>query len=152
MAYPSRERVFAALFAQLQTLNQFVTVTRLAVLPDYITTNNSPLLSLLEGNGRTTYNGHRLDKEEWDAFIVIYFKKADKTQPGSSTINPLIDAVRDLLQPNDLQQNVYVLKDLTTGVKLVSWLRVEGTTVVENGDTATDGVGGALIPLRMLIP
>ncbi len=35
---------------------------------------------------------------------------------------------------------------------LVSWCRIEGRTVVETGDTDPEGLGGALIPLKILVP
>jgi hypothetical protein len=152
MAYPSRVAVYGALFARLYGLPGFMTYTQRAVLPADITADNSPLLSLLHGNGEDTYDGNRLEKREWDAYIVIYFLKIDLTVPGSTIIDPLLDTVYDALQPDNLLQNVLVLRDPITGQQLASWVRIEGTTVVENGDTDTQGLGGALIPIRMLVP
>lgn len=155
MAYPSREQVYSALFAKF-TSNQiikttFTTITRFMYLPTDVSVQKSPMLILWEGDGITRYDGHRLDKEEWHAAAVIYHRKSDKTVPGSTVINPLIDVVRDALQPDNQQQNVLVLKD-SAGRQLVSWVRVEGDTVVENGDTDTEGLCYALIPLKMLVP
>ena len=152
MSYPSREQIFSALFAKFQTLVQFTTIDRSAHLPQDVNLTNQPILSLLEGNEKTTYDGRRLAKREFDAFVVIFFIRTDRMVSGSTVINPMIDAVRDLLQPNDLEENVYQLRDPTTNAVLVSWLRIEGTTVIETGDTATDHMGGALIPLKLLIP
>lgn len=152
MAYPSRVAVYNALFARLNGLPGFSTYTQKAVLPTDVTTQNSPLISLLHGNGEDKYDGHRLEKREWTAYVVIYFLKTDLTVPGSTIIDPLIDAVYDALQPDNQLQNVLVLRDPITGQQLASWVRIEGTTVVENGDTDTEGLGGCLIPVKMLVP
>jgi hypothetical protein len=152
MAYPSRVAVYNALFAKFYGLPGFSTFTQKAVLPNEVTEESSPLLSLLHGNGDDKYDGHRLDKREWSAIVVIYFLKPDLSVPGCTIIDPLVDAVYDALQPDNLQQNVLVLRDPNTGQQLASWVRIEGTTIVENGDTDTQGLGGALIPIRMLVP
>lgn len=152
MAYPSRVAVYGALFARLYGLPGFASYTQKALLPADITAQNSPALSLLHANGEDTYDGNRLEKREWSAYIVIYFLKTDLSVPGSTIIDPLIDAVFDAMQPDNKLENVLVLRDPITGQQLASWVRIEGTTVVENGDTDTQGLGGCMIPVRMLVP
>jgi len=152
MAYPSREAVYSALFARLNNIPGFNTYTRLVELPADQTKQRCPRLILLEGDTVDRYDGNRLDKSEWYAAVVIYFFKPSVDTPGATILNPLIDSVRDALKPDNLQQNVLVLRDPTTGVQLASWVRIEGTTVVENGDTDPTLLGYVGIPIRMLVP
>lgn len=152
MPYPSRDAVYKALFAKLNLIPGFNTYTRNVEMPADQTKQKCPRLILMEGDTIDTYNGNRLDKSEWYAAVVIYFFKPTKDTPGAEVLNPLIDSVRDALRPDNLQQNVLVLRDPTTGQQLASWVRIEGTTVVENGDTDPDGLGYVGIPIRMLVP
>jgi hypothetical protein len=150
MAGTSREAVFEALFALLTPLmpGSFATVTRRFTHPSQITADsNLPLPALMqwEQPEETKQQGMGLPEDTWEAWLVIVFKNPDVSVPGATILNPLLDAVRNAIAPSPMT-NVQNLGGLVT------WCRVEGTTVKETGDTDTDYLGGAVIPVRMLVP
>ncbi len=153
LARPSRETVFSLIFAHLQTAEGFTTFSRR--MQDYseIPPGLMPICILWEQPEQTEWDGRGLGKDYWHALVAVFFQNTSRPQqndpttaiPGSTIVNPLIDAVRAALGPDDGQNN------LTLG-GLVNWVRVEGTTVVETGDTDASGFGGAIIPLRISVP
>lgn len=114
-----------------------------------------PCLILWEQPEETRYEGHvGLPLNTWEAVVLVVFQNLSKPRggdpttavPGATIINPLVDAVRAALAPDDPGSNNYTIGGL------VYWCRVEGKTVIETGDTDADGYGGAVIPLRILVP
>jgi hypothetical protein len=149
----TREQVYTALFARLQGLSGFVTWTRRMLLPGQAAEQpqNLPMLVLWEGPEDTEVGeeqGFRLPVDEWHAAVVIYFINPSDTVPGSTIINPLLDAVRKALGPTDLLNNV---NDLGLGIQGL-WCRVEGKTAIETGDTDSKGLGGAVVPIMIRVP
>lgn len=147
----TREQVYTALFAQLQGLPGFVVWTRRMLLPGQVEEQNQPILILWEGPEDTEVGeqqGFRLPVDEWHAAVVIYFLNPSDTVPGSTIINPLVDAVRQALGPTNFLNNV---NDLGLGQQGL-WCRVEGKTAIETGDTDTRGLGGAVIPIMIRVP
>lgn len=156
---PSRDQVFTALFNIISDLPGFTSWSRRMCMPGDVTPEICPTLRLWEKPSETMYDGNRLPKDEWLADIVIYFFNpnlnnkfaGDPDLPAGMTIlNPLIDIVRDALRPTrtNLYQNY---NDLGLGVQGM-WCRIEGEMILESGDTDPRGLGGAIIPIRILVP
>ena len=153
---PTREQVFQALFDQLQE-NTLLPVTYSRRMLDYsaIAPGLMPILMLWEQPEESHYrSGRGLPQDIWEALIVVVFQNTSRPRngdpttaiPGATIINPIIDEIRAALTPDDPTTN-----SLTLG-GLVEWCRVEGRTVIETGDTDGSGFGGAVIPVRILIP
>jgi hypothetical protein len=113
-----------------------------------------PCLLLWELHGEVDRTGRGLQREWWDAMIVGVFKNPSRPQngdpttavPGATILNPLLDSVSAVLEADDPISN-----ELTLG-GLVQWVRIEGKLVVETGDTDSDGRGGFILPLRIMVP
>ena len=152
---PTREQVYTALFTLLQTAPGFITYSRRVLDYSAIAPALMPILMLWEFPEESDYKpGRGLPRDTWEATVMIVFQNLSKPKdgdpttavPGSTIINPLIDAVRAALVPDDDTTN-----SLTLG-GLVEWCRVEGRTIIETGDTDANGFGGAAIPIRILVP
>lgn len=153
---PTREAVFSALFTHLQTAcgSTFTTYSRRMMDYSAISPGLLPALILWELHSDTAYSGQGLPRNYWEGMIVVVFRNPSRpangnpttATPGASILNPLIDAVRAALAPDDVDGTNYTIGDLVT------WCRVEGKTVVETGDTDADGRGGAVFPIRILVP
>jgi hypothetical protein len=148
---PTREQVYTAIFARLQGLPGFVAWTRRMLLPSQVEDQNQPILILWQGPEDTIVGepqAFRLPIDEWSAAVVIYFINEDVSVAGGTIINPLVDAVRNALGPDDLLNNINTLGLGIQGL----WCRVEGTTAIETGDTDSRGLGGAVIPIKVKVP
>lgn len=154
MPVPTREDVFGPLFTQLQTVPGITTFSRRMMEYSEIAPDLLPALILWEQPEDTVYDGQGLPKNTWQAIIAVFFQNPEKPNsgdpntatPGATIINPLIDAVRAALAPDSFMTGSYTIGGL------VEWCRVEGKTIVETGDTDSDGRGGALIPIEILVP
>lgn len=154
LPYPTREAVFSALFAILETAPGITTFSRRMLDYSAVAPGLMPILMLWEQPELTDYRpGRGLPRDYWEAYIIIVFHNPSRVTagnpnsavPGATIINPLVDGVRNALAPDDPTTN-----SLTLG-GLVDWCRVEGRTIVETGDTDAQGYGGAIIPVRMQI-
>lgn len=151
---PTREQVYTALFDVLQTAEGFMTFSRRMLDYSAISPGLMPILMLWEQPEEAIFPHRGLPVDIWEAAVVIVFKNASRVTagdptsavPGATILNPLIDAVRTALAPDDPMTN-----GLTLG-GLVDWCRVEGRTIVETGDTDANGFGGAVIPIRIQVP
>lgn len=152
--YPTREQVFSALFEVLQTAPGFTTYSRRMMHYSVVAPKLLPILMLWEMPEDTDYRpGRGLPRDYWEALVVCIFQNtsmptnADPTTavPGATIVNPLLDAVRNALAPDDPTTNSLTLDGL------VDWCRVEGKTIVETGDTEENGLGGFVMPIRMQI-
>ena len=160
MARPTREQVFTALFALLNgNVAGITTYNRRFALPSLVATNIGPLpvLMLWEQPEKTVQAGPNTPAQKiWRAWIVIVFQNPSQPDvqnpgaatPGATIINPLIDAVEAVIFPSPApgQQSTQTLGGIVAGV----W--IDGETVKETGDTDTNGLGGAVIPLKILVP
>lgn len=152
---PTREQVFQALFARLQTAGAtFTTYSRRMMDYSAIPPNLMPIVILWEQPEETEWGHRGTPKDYWEAFVFIVFQNPSRplqddpttATAGATIVNPLIDAVRTALGPDDPTEGELTLDGL------VEWVRVWGRTLVETGDTETDGRGGAIIPIRILVP
>ncbi len=159
-AQPTREQVFGAIFNLLQTAPGFTKFSRRMIDYSIIPPGVMPICILWEQPEETDYGTHqRIRIDHWHALVVIFFQNESRPQeddpttavPGATIINPLLDAVNIALGPDDGQGNL-TLRTLEFPQGMVEWVRIEGTTVIETGDTDAQGYGGAMIPLRILVP
>lgn len=157
MTAVSREQVFQAIFGLLDGIPGFVAYSRRMILPAKVEKENQPILLLWEGPEHVEYENpaggvslgaNYLSVDEWDAAVVIYFFNDDTSVAGGTIINPLVDQVRLALKPNDVLNNA---NNLGLGIQGL-WCRVEGTTMIVTGDTNPNGLGGAVIPLKVKVP
>lgn len=135
-----------ALLTRLSTATGFVEISRRVILPAKVEPLRAPTLRLWERPEpyQDTPSGLPVVHTMYvDA--VIYFINKDVSIAGMTILNPLIDAVDDVLAGADNPStNV-----LTLG-GLVQWCRiVKGEIIKESGDTDTQGLGGAIIPIAM---
>lgn len=157
---PTREQVFSALAALLSDVPGINSVSRRMSMPaDFDGSNLLPRLMIWEQNETTIHTGSNQGlgippKRTWDAWLVIYFTNPsvmspgtnpDSLVPGATIINPILDAIEAALAPN-------VVTNTQTLGGLVSHAWIEGPTTVALGDVDTQGFGGAVIPVRMLVP
>ena len=153
---PTREQVFSALQTLLSDVPGINFVSRRMMLPNDFTSSTGtvdtqlPCLLIWEQNEETRHTGPNQGlgippKRTWEAWLVVYFKNTSATVPGATIINPILDAIETALAPN-------VVTNTQTLGGLVSHTWIEGPTTVALGDVDTEGFGGAVVPVRMLIP
>lgn len=154
-ARPTREQVFQTLFDHLiANTDGFETYSRRMMQYSEVAPRLMPILMLWEQPEETEFPHRGLPVDVWEAMIVIVFQNTslprngdpNSAVPGATIINPLIDEVRNALAPDDETTNSLTFDGM------VQWCRVEGRTIVETGDTETNGRGGAIIPVRILVP
>lgn len=149
-----RETIFEALFEQLQTVPGITTYSRRMMDYTAIASKLLPALILWEQPEDTSHDGQGLPKNTWEAIIAVFFRNPSRPVggdpntaiPGATILNPLIDGVRLSLAPDNFMTNSYTIGGL------VEWCRVAGKTIKETGDTDSDGRGGAMIPIEILVP
>lgn len=142
----TREQVMTALFARLQSIPGIVSTSRRMTLPAAVSPGDQPRLMLWE-QPEITRGGTALpDLRLWEAWVVIVFTNQDLDVPGSTLINPMLEAIEDALRIDDYGHN-----NCTLG-GLVHYARIEGVIVKETGDTDSNGLGGAVVPIKIMPP
>lgn len=142
----TREQVFLALFARMQTVPGFVSYSRRMTFPQQIPPGDMPALMQWEQPEMARGATSLPDKRIWEAWIVLAFKNGDPNVAGATIVNPMIDAVQDALAIDDWGKN-----NCTLG-GLVHYARIEGPVVKETGDLDSNGLGGAVIPIKIMPP
>jgi hypothetical protein len=142
----TREAVFQALFARMQTVPGMTTYSRRMTLPGMVPPLAQPMLMQWEQPEIARNQTGLPDKRVWEAWIVIVFTNTSQTIPGATIINPMIDALEAALAVDDFGRNVCSLGGL------VHYARIEGSILKETGDTDTTGLGGAVIPVKIMPP
>jgi hypothetical protein len=142
----TREEVMSALFARLQSIPGINTTSRRMTLPGMVAPGDMARLMLWEQPERAANITSLPDKRTWEAWVVIVFTNDDAAVPGATIINPMIDAIEAALAVDDFNRNVCSLGGL------VHYARIEGTVVKETGDTDTTGLGGAVVPIKIMPP
>jgi hypothetical protein len=142
----TREQVFQALFARMQTVPGITSYSRRMTYPQQVAPGDMPCLMQWEqpelARGATSLPDRRL----WEAWIVVAFVNGDATVAGATIINPMIDAVYAALAIDDFGRN-----NCTLG-GLVHYARIEGPIIKETGDLDSNGLGGAVIPIKIMPP
>jgi hypothetical protein len=141
-----RELVFRALFTRMQTVPGIAVSTRRFTLPAMVPPGDLPCLMQWEQPEIARNQTGLPDKRLWEAWIVIVFTNPDTTVSGSTIINPILDAIEKALTIDDIGRNLCTLGGL------VHYARIEGTVIKETGDTDTTGLGGAVVPIRIMPP
>lgn len=142
----SRETIMTALFTKLQTLPGITTFSRRMTLPAQVAPGDQPCLMLWEQPEMARNVTGLPDKRLWEAWVVIVFTNTDQTVAGATIINPMLDSLEALLAVDDFARNVCSLGGL------VHYARIEGLIIKEMGDTDTTGLGGAVIPIKIMPP
>lgn len=151
MASPTREQVYSALFTLLSTtpaITALVTsFSRVFSIIDQVEPADMPRLMVWEQPEKSEFAGPAMSRKRvWNAAIVVYFQNTDKTVAGATIINPIIDAIEAAMRWDNPSAG-----KLTLG-GLVEYCRIEGQTIKETGDTDAELRGGAVIPVRILVP
>lgn len=157
----TREQIFTALLAHLQTTAGFVTFSRRFVHPNDIPASLQPALIVREMDESSDDEGGPLQKRTLAAWVYIYCKvpvpPSVETSsaglalaPGATTLNPLIEAVEAKLAP-DSSGVGFVQGKLTLG-GLVHEISRRGPLLKETGDTDSGGQAFACFELNILVP
>lgn len=142
----SREAIMQALFARLQTVPGIVTFSRRMTLPHRVAPADQPCLMLWEQPETERIVTAAPPRRILEAWAVIVFTNSDPAVAGATVINPLLDAIEAALKADDPARNVCSLGGI------VHYARIEGLIVKETGDTDTTGLGGAVVPIRIMPP
>lgn len=143
----TREQVFQALFARMQAVPGFTSYSRRMTFPQKVAPGDMPCLMQWEQPEMARGGTSTPDKRIWEAWIVLAFINDDPNVAGATIINPMLDAVNDVaLAIDDWGKN-----NCTLG-GLVHYARIEGPIIKETGDLDSNGLGGAVIPIKIMPP
>jgi len=133
---PTREQVFQAVFNLVDGLPGFV-----------LTTRRCPCLMTWEQPEKTEGGDIGLKKRWWEVWLILVYYNNDAYTPGATILNPLIDAVEAAFAPDNPVHQTQTLGGLVHAVY------IDGATVKAISDIDIDhGQGGAVIPVRILVP
>lgn len=142
----TREQVSQALFARMQAIPGFVSFSRRMTFPQQIASGDQPCLMMWEQPELARGQTSMPDRRVWEVWIVIVFTNNDPRIPGATIVNPFVEAVEAALSVDDFARNVCSLGGL------VHYARIEGPIVKETGDLDSNGLGGAVIPIKIMPP
>jgi hypothetical protein len=159
MRSPSREDILTAFAARVNALEPFVSTSRRATLDPLDLTRISfdqPAIVLLEHDEETERRGRGLPPVLiLDVMVCIYARiprdeqdpsVPDATIPGATVINPLIEVVEAMFEPDNPLEGVCTLGGL------VSHAWIEGKTIKVVGDITPNGQCFAGLPARLMLP
>lgn len=151
MAAVTRQQVTDALFALLEdNIDGIETYSQRFTMPQAVGPQDLPRLMLMwrpediQNPGLATPA-----KRDWEFWIVVVFQNPDKTVAGDTIINPILDAIELALAPSG--QGFGAFGSQTLG-GLVYSCKIEGPIHRESGDTDSNGLGGAVVPVHVMIP
>lgn len=159
MRSPRREPVLEAFAQKFMVMEEFESVSRRATL-DPLDLNrinfDQPAIVLLEHDEDTQQRGRGVPPVlTLDVLICIYARiprdpqdpsRPDPEIPGATVINPLIETVEELFEPDDPLVGVCTLGGL------VSHAWIEGKTIKVVGDITPSGQCFAGLPARIMLP
>jgi len=143
MSRATREQVFAALYAQLQTLPGLATVSRRLVSIEDVPDENFPAAYQMQGNQKLTFQGSTPTLNVWSASWLLYVRQADPAQAPSAMLNPLIDAACAVIQP----QPAALAKNTLGG--LVEYVAIDGDIEIFEGVLGDRAL--AILPLKIVL-
>lgn len=159
MRSPTREQVLAEFLARVQALDGFESVSRRSTLDPLDLSRidtPQPAIVLLEHDEETTHRGRGLPPIlVYELFIIVYAEiprdpqdpsSPDRTTPGATIINPLIEIVEAMFEPDSPLEGICSLGGL------VSHAWIEGKTLRIVGDITPNGQCCAVIPVRLMFP
>jgi hypothetical protein len=139
----SRESVYAALFALLQSVPGLTTVSRRLQNVQDVQPENFPAAFQLQGMQQSKYTGNTPSIFTWKAEWLLYVHDSDPTSAPSIQLNNLIDAATALLTPGPAQPR----QDLGG---LVQYAAIDGDIQVFEGVLGDRAV--AVVPITILLP
>lgn len=142
----TREQVFQALFARMQRVPGMTSYSRRMTFPQQVSPGDMPALMQWEQPEMVRGATGQPDRRVWEAWIVIAFTNDDPKVAGATIVNPMIDAVQNILAIDDFGRNTCTLGGL------VHYARIEGPIIKETGDLDSNGLGGAVIPIKIMPP
>ena len=144
---PTREQVFSAVFNLVNGLPGFALTTRRYTRPSAVEAINCPCLMTWEQPEKTEGSELGLRKRWWEVWLIIVYYNNDPYTPGATILNPLIDVVEAAFAPDNPVHQTQTLGGLVQAVY------IDGPTVKAVSDVDIDhGQGGAVIPVRILVP
>jgi hypothetical protein len=99
MIRATREQVYAALFAKLQSVTGLATVSRRLQGVQDVPPENFPAAFQLQGQQTARYQGATPSLLTWKADWLLYVHDADLSSAPSIQLNALIDAAANVLTP-----------------------------------------------------
>lgn len=151
MAIPTREQIMGALYTLIKdNVTGIKTYSRRMTLPQQIGPTLLPQLTLWERPEHTDSPGLGSPSvRRWYVWLVVTFRNPSKIIAGSTILNPILDAIEDAIGPDESAMNINGAQTLGD---LVQSVKIQGETYIELGDTDPDGLGGAVIPLEIVVP
>lgn len=159
MRSPRRNDVMEELLARVQKLEGFEYVSRRATFDPLDLTKitfGQPGIILLEHDEETQQRGRGLPPVLIvDVMICLYARiprsaqdpsKPDALTPGATVIDPLIEVVEEMFEPDSPLEGACTLGGL------VSHAWIEGKTIKVVGDITANGQCFAGIPARLMFP
>jgi hypothetical protein len=142
MSRASRESVYAALFAKLQSLPGLVTVSRRLQNVQDVAPESFPAAFQLQGEQSAKFSGNTPAVFTWKADWLLYVHNDDPTSAPSTSLNTLIDAASALLNPPPGQN-----KQTLGG--LVEYCAIDGPVQVFEGVLGDRAV--AILPISIVL-
>lgn len=139
---PSRESIFSALFAQLQTIPGLQTVSRRLQNVQDMAPESMPAAFQIQGAQEMKFKGDVPAVGDWSASWILYASATDTTQAPSTQLNALVDAALAVLVPKPYA-------DRQTLGGLVEYAAVDGKIDIFEGVLGDRAV--AVIPIRLIV-
>jgi hypothetical protein len=143
MSRATREAVYAALFAKLQTLPGIVTVSRRLQNVQDVQPESFPAAFQLQGKQQAKFSGAMPTTNTWRADWLLYAYNDDPASAPSIQLNSMVDAAVALLTPAPAFD-----KQSLGG--LVEYCAIDGDIEVFEGVLGNRAV--AVIPITIVLP
>jgi hypothetical protein len=140
----NREAIYAGLFAQLAAVPGFVTCSRILKHWTDVPSGNQPALFFAQGKETAVTVTGQPTKWELRPSVYLYASTDGLTPPGT-ILNPLLDAVTNILNARSPVNGVSLLGLTVPGVV---WSRVDGTVETDEGTLGNLAV--AIVPVLIL--
>ncbi len=142
MSRPTREAIFLALFAKMQTISGIVMSSRRLQNVQDMDPVSLPAGFQLQGKQSIKYKGSVPAANDWYASWIFYGYSADPSIAPSTSLNNIIDAACTILQP-PVENNRQTLGGL------VEYAAVEGDIEIFEGVLGDRAV--AILPIRIIL-
>jgi len=147
----TREQAMTALFNLLNgKVPGINTYSRRVTLPQACKSQSLPVLMMYERPEEIKNPGLATPAiRTWYVWLLVVFRNPSKVDPGASILNPILDGIEAALAPTGRDLSYQGAQTLGG---LVQQCKIEGEIHKELGDTDPDGLGGAIVPLRIVVP
>lgn len=143
MSRPTREAVYSALFAKLQTVAGLTTISRRVKNVQDVQPEDFPAAYQLQGVQAIKFSGANPASNVWHASWLLYAHDPDPASAPSTQLNNLIDAAVAVLAPSPGFD-----KQSLGG--LVEYCAIDGTIDVFEGVLGDRAV--AVLPIVIVLP